>query len=263
MKALFSHTYNPYSEYDTTNYIKMAAMANDCAKKQGFETVFFGDELALKNFKKIKYTHTQRIPERVLKDLPKCFWAGGKLLALSSMNEPCIHIDNDLFITKPILNNYLKNDIFCFHDEHFAMEGLTKMQDLYKIRPPETIGQEIMSYNCGIMGGDDIETIRKSIDIVLNFTINNSLYIDMINNIYNEVPEFDYFFYTPVLIEQIWLFQIYKSFGKKISPLLYIENWAESFESNTRQSGYIHLMQAKSETTETIDKYINKYNISY
>lgn len=263
MRALFSHIDNPFSEHPTDEYVEMTALANYFAQKQGFQTIFWGDEKALKNFKKIQFNETYRLPTRILKDFPKCFWAAGKLLTLSLMNEPCIHIDNDLFLTKPISEDFLKNDIYCFHDEHFAMEGLAKMQDLFKIRPKETIGKQVISYNCGIMGGQDIRTIRNSIDIIFNFISDNANYIDLVNLTYNDVPEYDYFFYTPVLIEQMWLFQVYKFFGKKISPLLYIENWAKSFESVTRQSGYVHLMQQKKFFKNHIKDVLFQKNIKH
>ena len=263
MKALFSHINNPFSEHPTNEYLELTALANYFAQKQGFETIFFGDENALKNFKKIEFDETYRLPTKILEDFPKCFWAAGKLLALSLMSEPCIHIDNDLFLTKPVPENFLKNDIYCFHDEHFAIEGLSKMQNLFKIRPKETLGHEIMSYNCGIMGGQDIKTITKSIDIIFDYISDNANYIDLVNLSYNEIPEYDYFFYTPVLIEQIWLFQVYKHFGKKITPLLYIENWAKSFETVTRTSGYVHLMQQKKFFKQYIKDILNKKNIKH
>lgn len=263
MRALFSHIENPFSEYPTDDYVQMTALANYFAKKQGFETVFWGDAKALKNFKKINFDETYELPTRVLKNFPKCFWAAGKLLALSLMNEPCIHIDNDLFLTKPIPTTFLKNDIYCFHDEHFAMEGLSKMQELFKIRPKETLGQELISYNCGVMGGQDIKTIKNSINIIFDYISDNSGYIDLVNLTYNHIDAYDYFFYTPVLIEQMWLFQIYKNLGKTITPLIYIENWAESFEMVTRKSGYIHLMQQKKFFVKYIQDVLARKNIQY
>jgi hypothetical protein len=263
MKAIFSHINNPFSEHPTDEYVEFTALSNYFAKKQGLKTIFFGDENALKNFKKIEFDETYRLPTKILKDFPKCFWAAGKLLALSLMNEPCIHIDNDLFLTKPIPENFFKNDIYCFHDELFAMEGLSKMQDLFKIKPKETIGHELISYNCGIMGGQDIRTIRKSIDIIFNFITDNANYIDLVNLTYSKIPEYDYFFYTPVIIEQMWLFQIYKSFGKQITPLIHLKNWAESFETETRNSGYIHLMQQKKFFQEYLKDTLLQKNIKY
>jgi hypothetical protein len=263
MKALFSHVENPFSEHPTDDYVEMTALANYFAKKQGFETIFWGDAKALKNFKKIKFSETYELPVRILKDFPKCFWAAGKLLTLSLMNEPCIHIDNDLFLTKPVSEDFLNNDIYCFHDEHFAMKGLSKMQDLFKIRPKETLGQEIISYNCGVMGGQDIETVKKSINIIFDFISDNANYIDLVNLTYDHIDEYNYFFYTPVLIEQMWLFQIHKNFGKQITPLLHIENWNTSFEYETRRSGFIHLMQQKKFFKQYIREILMKKNIQY
>lgn len=264
MRALFSHVNNPFSEHPINNeYIEMTALANYFAREQGFETVFWGDEKSLLVFNKINFNHTAKLPTKILENFPKCFWSASKLLSLSLTNEPCIHIDNDLFLTKPIPENFLRNDICCFHDEHFAMKDLAKMQDLFKIRPKETLSYEMMSYNCGIIGGEDIKTIKKSIDILFNFISNKADYIDKINLTYNKKREYKDFFYTSVLIEQIWLFQIYKYFGKEITQLIHPTSWGKSFETITKESGYLHLMKQKDSLRGYIKKVLNEKNIKY
>jgi len=263
MKALFSHTENLFSDYRTDDYVQITALANYFAQKQGFETIFCGDEKALKIFKKINFNDTYQLPVKTLKDFPKCFWSASKLLSLQSINEPCIHIDNDLFLTKPVSKTFLQNDIYCFHDEHFATESSLKMQDLFKIRPKETLGHEIISYNCGIMGGQDIETIKKGINIIFDFISDNANFIDSVNLTYSNNEKYKNFFYTPVLIEQIWLFQIYKNFEKKITPLIFPKNWGDSFTEEVHKTGYIHLMKQKLFFKNYCERILIKNNIKY
>lgn len=267
MKALFSHIENPFAIYPSNHYLEFTALANYFAKKQGFETIFFGDEKSLKNFKNIEFNYTERLSTDRLRKFPECFWAAGKLLAIDSMNEPCIHIDNDLFLTKPIPENFLKNDIVCFHDEKFAMNNaalqLEKLQELFHIKPKEAEGFPSISYNCGIMGGQDLQTIKKSINIIFDFITYYALHIDSINLKYINNPNVKTFFYPPVLIEQIWFYQVIKSFGKEITPLIHINNWDENFKKVTMETGYLHLMGQKKFFKEHVKKTLLNKNIKY
>jgi predicted RNA binding protein with dsRBD fold (UPF0201 family) len=260
MKAIFSHIYNSYLEIPTPDYIKMCALANFFAKKQGFETVFYGDEKILRNFKKINFDYTERIPTNAFKDLPKCFWSASKLISLFSINEPCIHIDNDLFLTRNIPKTFLENDIICFHDEKFLNDWPKQMQQLFKIQPKETQDFESISYNCGIIGGQDISIIKKSIGILFDYVSANAEEIDRLDLVCKKLPIFTC---TSVLIEQIWLFQIFQFFKKEISTLLTIKNWGDDFDKQISTSGYLHLMKNKKEFLGKIDFYLNKLNIQY
>lgn len=242
MKSLFSHSYNVYSNHPTDQYVEMTALANYFAQKQGFETIFYGDETSIKDFKKINFDHIELLPNSYSKYLPKCFWSSSKLFALLSMNEPCVHIDNDLFLVKAIPENFLKNDIFCFHDEFFVEKWITRIQKLYKIQPPQTLNFPTISYNCGVIGGEDIKTIKSGIQILMDYIINNASIIDDVYFKYKSNPNF----FPAVLIEQVWLFQIFKFLGKDIKTLISFENWEESFEETIFRNGYIHLMKNKN-----------------
>jgi hypothetical protein len=252
MKAIFSHTYHP-KKNKKHDYRIFTAFANYFAQKQGFETVFFGDDKSLESFKNIEFNYIEKISENSLKNFPNSFWSIGKLIALSSMNESCIHIDNDLFLTKPISNNFLQNDIYCFHDESYI--NFENKERSLKIRPKQTLNYPIISYNCGIMGGQDINTIKNSINIIFNFVSNNYNYLE-------NTPLFEK---ISIIIEQIWLYQIIKSFNKEISPLIQIKNTKNYIESEVKKTGYIHLMQSKKLEINrvSIEEHLIKNNIKY
>jgi hypothetical protein len=265
MKAIFSFLRNNTSPnnviYD--NYIKFTALSNHFAKKQGFETVFWGDEFSLRDFKKIKFDHFERLNTNLIKDLPECFWSASKLLSILSMKEPCLHIDNDLYLTKPIDKQFLKNDIICFHSEKFVDHNFEILQDLFKIQPEETKGFPTKSYNCGIIGGQDLTTIKNSINILFDFLSYHGRLIDLIYFKNVREPRYKGFFYPAVLMEQVWLFQLFKFHNKNISTLLNIEDWFDSFARHTQESGYIHLMSEKNRFLPTINKILDTKNISY
>lgn len=258
MKAIFSHLDVNKYRCKESNYNMLTAYANFWAKKQGFETVFFGDERTLKNFKEIEFDDTCKISSELYKELPKNFWSASKLISLSLMNEPCIHIDNDLFLTEKIPSNFLQNDIYCYHHEAFV--NFNHLQNNVKIRPPETIGYPTISYNCGIMGGQDINTIKNSVNIVLDFVSTNSNYLESVTANGIEIHSNN----ISVLIEQIWLYQIIKYFNKTIAPLIEVSDWKD-WQSKSLQSGYIHLMKNKKDKPilTKIEQILITNNIKY
>jgi hypothetical protein len=261
MKVIFSYINNSYAKHPP--YLECSAIANFYAQQQGFETIFYGDEISLKSHSGIKYNHTCRLPTEQIKNFPKCFWSAGKLIALSCMNEPCIHVDSDFFITKPINNDFLKNDIVCFHEEifinnpYFKDPGYKKLKTVFGIQPKECDNIQGFSYNCGIIGGSDIITIKRGIEIISNFISEHSVHID---NIHSK----NYYLFTSVLIEQIWLFQIYKYFGKKINAL--IDANLPDFKRGKveKDTGYFHLMGSrKYRLRDHICNFVEKNNISF
>ena len=243
--------------------LEMAAVANYWCKKHGFKTTFFGDETSLSLYKNIEYDNFKLIPESFIKSNTKYFWSIGKLYAIRQTNNPFLHIDSDLFLTKPLPENYLKQDTVCFHNEKFVQNHIDILQYLFKIKPKESENKSNVSYNCGIMGGQDYQSWHKAIDILISFVDQNRETIDFISKKYTNDPKYAHLFYPPVLFEQIWLFQILKSFGKQISELLIINNWVESFNEVTKKSGYIHLMSHKWLYQYHCKKFVKNNNIKF
>jgi hypothetical protein len=165
-----------------------------------------------------------------------------------------------LFLTKPISRDFLKNDIFCFHDEAFNIKMSTNLQNLFSIQPQETENYPSISYNCGIIGGQDIKIIQQSINILMNYIKENA---EIIDNFYIKYKNSPNFMEPSVLIEQIWLFQIFKFFNINISQLINIKNWKTDFDEKISQSGYIHLMRNKETFVKNIHVYLKRFNIEY
>ena len=173
------------------------------------------------------------------------------------MNEPCIHIDMDLLLTKPIDNHFLKNDIVCFHNEIFRDYKYQKLKKFFKICPKGCESIIGTSYNCGIMGGNDIIAIKNGIKILFEFISSNKDYIDDIHFNRPYLP-------TAVLIEQMWLFQIFKSLNKQINCLVNVNNFNYDYFKMWNDTGYIHFCSTrKNQANEIILKIIEKYNIKY
>jgi hypothetical protein len=256
VKLIFSHITSLQPSYTNEIFVKMSALSNYYAQKHGFETIFFGDSQALKNFGKIKYNHFFELSNNYLNNFPKCLWAISKWFALSSMNEPCLHIDHDLFLVNSLNDNFLKNDIFCFHDELFVLKFYKRINSRFKIKPKEISDVEVYPYNCGLFGGQDINTIKNSINFILNFISNNINYVIEIDKKYK------YPISMMCLVEQVWLFQVLKNNNKIISTLLKVKDWGD-FKKQSFEKRYIHFMFDKTSSFQEVERALFEKNIKY
>lgn len=248
MKIIFSHV--KYSFSLSKSWVKLGAVSNYFAKQHGFETILFGDEESLNDFKNVEYDHFEKISNNEINQFPECLWSMGKLIALKKVKEPCIHLDMDIFLRECFDKNKLNKDILCLHDEIFQNNNMKKLQSIFRnYKPKEAEGQETISYNCGIMGGSDYISMHNSIDIIFDYVIKNYEFIDAINNKYSKKEIYKHVFYPPVLVEQIWLFQILKRhFGKEISKVVKEtpSGWPD-ISNLLVQNCVVHLMQNKKE----------------
>lgn len=275
MKVIFSYINNyykknPYGDDFATKDkydLQLAAVSNFYAKKFGFETIFFGNDESLNKYQNIKYSDFKLISLPIMDDLPEWFWVKSKLASLYLMNEPCIHVDMDLFIKNFIHKDLLSKDIICLHEQNFSNKVNKITESFLFVDPPSQCSNiPFQTYNCGILGGNDMETIKKSIDILFKHLILNKKNFNIYNTLIGQAnysKDHDATF----LFEQVWLFQIFKSFGKEITNILHnINNWEIFHKNEMTHRGITHLLQDsknlykyKQQVTNTI----NKYNIKY
>lgn len=99
-----------------------------------------------------------------IKHISRFFWAYGKLLAYCEQDKPFVHIDNDVFLWKPLPNRIL-NARLCFQSrEPFNQPGYSyyrKLKPCFKktpVKPQVIVENEVRdyAYNCGICGGNDL-----------------------------------------------------------------------------------------------------------
>lgn len=139
-------------------------------------------------------------------------WCLGKLFAYRKIlekGEPFIHIDYDFFINKKIPDEILNSKVLVQSKEyvlgggHPLLDKATYFTDyFYKSCPVRNFAQNIKSdlaYNCGIIGGTDLNFfdfyIKSSIDMILN-PKNEKFWLES-----NHLP-----YYTlPCLSEQYYL----------------------------------------------------------
>lgn len=95
------------------------------------------------------------------KTISPSFWAFGKLIAYTLQKEPFVHLDNDVFIWKPLPERILMADL-CFQSkEQFEIPGYgwyVRLKSCWEdapVRPQAVVDNEVndFAYNCGICGG--------------------------------------------------------------------------------------------------------------
>jgi hypothetical protein len=248
MKVIFSHVKYPFSP--SKSWVKLGAVSNYHAKQHGFETIFFGDEESLNEFKNVEYDHFEKISNNEINQFPKCLWNMGKLITLKKVKEPCIHLDMDIFLRDCFDKKKLNKDILCLHDEIFSNKNMKTLQALFRnYKPIQANGEDIISYNCGIMGGNDYTTMHNSLDILFDHVIQNYHFIDAVNSKFSKKEIYKNVFYPPVLVEQVWLFQIFKGhFGKEISKVVseIPSGWAD-VSNLLVENCIVHLMSNKKD----------------
>jgi hypothetical protein len=114
--------------------------------------------------------HTEMTTELdIMKKASSWFWAYGKLLAYNLQTEPFVHVDNDVFLWKPLPDRVLNADL-CFQSKEFLSIPNYKWYDVLKpcwnaapTRPQAIIDNEITDfvYNCGICGGHNLGFFKQ------------------------------------------------------------------------------------------------------
>jgi hypothetical protein len=160
--------------------LNMAKLSFYFAKKHGYKTALYVDNKNKHLFKQIPYDEVIILDQYILDFLPRNIWSLGKVLTFSKVKEPFCHIDFDLFVVSNELDLFKNNDFFCFHREVWnsrstpilsIFEEITKKIDCLK-------NDDLMMYNCAMVGGKNFEIINESAKIVLDTIIKEKKFID-------------------------------------------------------------------------------------
>ena len=117
----------------------------------------------------------------VLDDIPdyqRAFWSIGKLYACLEAvkaGKPFVHIDHDVFLWNALPKKFSESGIISQSDESFMYYGYP-MPEFFKefpSKPVEMTARIDRAYNCGIMGGHDLQFWAHYLDTVLNRMVIN------------------------------------------------------------------------------------------
>jgi hypothetical protein len=249
MKILYSSWSGPKIAQKSS--LKMAELSNFFSQKHGFETIFVGDKKSIEAHKEIPFNKIMEFDDRI-NQVPKCMWSAGKLIALSMMSDPVIHVDADLFFITPPIKEKLGQEIICFHSESYETLHWFQYYNIYKkenIYPLKTEGIIPISYNSALIGGQNIDLIKKHIDELIDFVIENKVKIEKIfekntKKIENREGVHDAF--AAVLLEQIWLYQTYRNEKKEICCYLDDVKNLEDIDKESEIKGIKHFWGKKN-----------------
>lgn len=259
MKVIFSHWSEAKSD-DSKFFKELAAVSNFLAKKCGYETVLYTDDLGESASYKIEYDNVIRLPQNVLDKFPKTIWNLGKILAASLINEPFIHLDFDLFLTQPIREDLLTKEAIFFHQETWMDRTLSDASFIIKKRP-ENLNNNYRSYNCAIFGGTNYKAFNEVSKDVYNFVIEHAEYLEKMNIQQNKMKKKGLVgdhLYLPMLIEQLWIPQLLKSKNINIETVLYDKTFDE-YESVDYTENYDPSNFIKDDSSKNLINEYHKY----
>jgi hypothetical protein len=202
MKVIFSHVVFENSRNFCN--LEMAKISNNLVQKHGYKTCLYTDEYGYKLLhKNIKYDQIILFEKEKLNILPRKIWSFGKILAMSMVSEPFIHIDFDLLMLNDIDKKILNNDFFVLHKEPLINNNTYKKEfneinKIYNMYPNKNeISNNINCYNFGIIGGRKFLEIQNVCNKIINFYFLYKKQIDFLAEKTN--PDWLY----PVIFEQI------------------------------------------------------------
>jgi hypothetical protein len=220
MKIIFSHFFDvrPLVNINEQLVLQMAQFSNYLIQKHGLKTIFCGNKASIEKFKSIPYNEFIQLEEYTIENLKPYFWNISKLLVMSQIKEPFIHVDSDLFLFKNFDEDFLNKNIVYFHDENHNDNLTNNFQERFKIQPLNGKNFKNSSRNCALIGGQNYKLINKISSEILEFLLSNESYIKAIfeNGEINNYPKF----MPSVLIEQVWIFKLLDFYKNEYTPYL-------------------------------------------
>jgi hypothetical protein len=133
----------------------------------------------------LSFTHVSTELER-LRKVDVGWWAVGKIVAYSLQTESFVHLDNDVFLWKPLPQRLVQSPVFSqcpenFHtaeewsgpahvERAFAQHGLTLPAEWEWSRSHG--GDRFREDNCGIVGGTRTDFLRYFANLALDVVMN-------------------------------------------------------------------------------------------
>jgi len=197
------------------------------------------------------------------------YWSLGKIKTIQlacKAKKPFVQIDYDVFIQNTLPSRLENAAVFCQSPEpvsHTFAYNLNMFYDIYGYLGAASNRTEI-SYNCGIVGGNDLSFLKKYADSVFEFVmhIDNQKALDLnfsnkenaasysyyIFEQYNIIPDEIPSFQLAIWAEQYYLACMLKQ--EKIDVELLFNTWDPNDYVNIKtanECGYVHLLESKND----------------
>jgi hypothetical protein len=215
--------------------------ANLILKHYG-EVCLITDSNSKKYFESIPFTKVDTILDEFL--IPEEYqkvWSLSKIFAykyLSLNGESFIHIDNDVFLWKPLPINFTKLGLLAQSPET-KINYFYKLNDFYKRCPKKYIAQYARTNyapNAGVFGGSNLGFIYKYSSSALDMVL------DPVNKKFWTEDNFGATWRKAVYAEQYYLAVCAEYYEQKINFLF---NEGEFSPIKCAEIGYTHLLAAK------------------
>lgn len=195
-------------------------------------------------------------------ELVKTFWSLAKIEAYSIQNEPFIHIDGDIFIWKKFDDLLEKSPLITQNSEDWFAGYDYMLQQFNDQKLPSFVetNTALLSYNLGIVGGENIQFFKHYKEEVLRFVKNNQRLLEGLVETHNHS-------YVNMFIEQFLFTQLAHNqhlevstlFSEKVTDPDYpdITNFYNVPQSKT----FVHLLgRAKGvpEICQTLSKHLRE-----
>jgi len=160
-------------------------------------------------------------------------WAYAKICAYALQAEPFVHIDNDVILWKPLSDELLESPLFFQNKEMVATHtGYAVMLDWFHGHLPKGIGKNVdWAYNCGVVGANDLDTIREwkaTVDEFL-FSPQNAIKWSTIDNKHSTNHLFEQYFISSLIkTKGIQPGELIPDFDYGVSTDLITHLWGDS-----------------------------------
>ena len=238
----------------------LAAVSNFLAQNHGYKTRLYTDSINYHLFKNIKYDEVVFLDDGFIKQFPQQGWSLGKLLAMSMVKEPFIHIDFDILLINDLPNHIKSNECFAFHKETYA-KNLFRQKTIYEFYNKYGVQNELdyretLSTNCAILGGQNFNLINESCNKVIEYSILNKSFFD--KNYSSLITSIAVFF------EQILLLNIIRNKTLlKTIPTVIQEETLDKILSKAQELKLLHLWGQKSDFFNRFHRIAKNKKISF
>ena len=223
MKIVYSHWSAP--RFMSMDHRIILAVSVLLAQQHYSQIEMVTDNQGAKLFEALQLPFTSIRTDLEGFDMSPSAWAAGKMKVYALQEGPFAHIDQDVFLFKPLPQKIVDAPIFAQSYESRSLYGVSLPRLPGPHRKRFVTGDEDWAcYNAGILGGRDIEFLR-------DYALQGLAAM-------RELGSIDP--WTMTIYEQAWLARHARDCGKKVTTL---------FDHNNPQEaealGYCHLMQCK------------------
>jgi hypothetical protein len=201
------------------------------------------DELGL------PYTSVKVVLDEKLEGCPNRFWATSKLVAYGLQDSPFIHVDGDVFISKPfsqsiheseILSQNIEDDYTCYR---IALDAALdfKREIPTEILSQRSINNKPLASCMGIFGGNNIEFIKDYSSRAMDFS--KEFYSDSTDE---NLPFFNTLFEQELMhsmadIKKIPIQYFFEIDSKKYNKFNFDDPLSKINFRGNNQYGFVHL----------------------